>query len=113
MAATIRGEAAVKAKLAEVIAKMAAVAPAAEGAGAQVVARYMGVYAPVDTGDLRGSIGVEGSSAVAAAPHAVFVEKGTRNRPATPFASEAAQASETEVSVAMATVFKAAIRTGV
>jgi HK97 gp10 family phage protein len=113
MTATMRGEAAVRTKLASVMAKMAATAPVAEGAGAQMVARGMAAYAPVHDGDLLASIGVDGSSAVATAPHARFVQFGTRNMGAQPFMTDGARAVEGEVVAAVAAAMKAAIRTEV
>ncbi len=42
-------------------------------------------YAPVETGELRESIHVEGDRVVAEADHAVYVEYGTRYMDAQPF----------------------------
>lgn len=42
-------------------------------------------FAPVDTGELRGSIHVEGNAVVADADHAAYVELGTRNMHAQPY----------------------------
>ena len=113
MSATLRGEAAVRAKLAVITAKMTAAEPLAENTAAAAVARAMAAYAPIATGELRTSVGVSGSSAVAAAPHAIFVQAGTSRMSAQPFATEAARAAQTEVVAAVAAVMKAAIRTGV
>lgn len=42
-------------------------------------------YAPVETGELRASIHVQGNEVRAEADHAVYVEYGTRNMRAQPF----------------------------
>jgi hypothetical protein len=97
----LKGEAALKAKLAALEVRMAAAAVPAEEAGAQMVARQMAATAPVDTGKLASSVGVSGSSAVATAPYAVY---------APPFAAAAAHQAEPAVVAAMTAVIKTAVR---
>lgn len=46
--------------------------------------------APVDTGELRASIHIEGDSVVADAPHAAYVHEGTIYVESNPFLEEAA-----------------------
>lgn len=90
-----------KAKLAGLQVRMEAATAPAEAAGAAQVARMMQATAPVDTGYLRSSIGVDGSSAVAKAPYAAF---------APPFAATAAHQAEPAVVAAMSAVIKTAVR---
>lgn len=97
----VRGEAALKAKLAALEVRMQAAAEPAEASGAQVVARQMAATAPRDTGHLAASIGVDGSSAVATASYAIY---------APPFAAAAAHQAEPAVVAAMSAVVKAAVR---
>lgn len=56
--------------------------------GARIAARL----APVDTGELKASIGVQGTDIVATARHAGFVEFGTVRMPPQPFMRPAVQA---------------------
>jgi hypothetical protein len=97
----MRGEAALKAKLAALEARMIAAAGPAESGGATEVARMMAATAPRDTGALAASVGVEGSSAVATAPYAVY---------APPFAAAAAHTAEPAVVASMLAVYKAVVR---
>lgn len=97
----IHGEAALRAKLAALNARVAAASGTAEQAGAGQVAGAMQASAPVDTGYLRSSIRVDGSSAVATAPYAIY---------APPFAAAAAHTAEPAVAAAMAAVYKAVVR---
>jgi hypothetical protein len=80
--------------------KLAVATPAAERSGAEIVAAEMRSRAPVDTGRLRGSIRPDGSSAIAAAPYAVYVD---------PFAAAAADAAMPRVEAAMIAVFRTAL----
>lgn len=89
--------------------KVAAAAPTAENRAAEQVARQMAARAPVRTGRLRASIRAEGSSAVAEAPYAIPVDRGTENMAAQPFAEDGAKAAAPEVVATMAAVFKAAL----
>lgn len=90
-------------------AKLAAAASKAEAAGAAEVAREMAARAPVQTGKLKASIRAQGSSAVATAPYAVFVDKGTGDTRAQPFAEEGVKAATSKVEEAMAAVFRTAL----
>lgn len=60
---------------------------------AELIAVQAQINAPVDTGELRGSIHVEttpdSSQVVASAKHAIFVEMGTYKMPARPFMRDA------------------------
>jgi len=89
--------------------KLEAAAPAAEKAGAEIVAHKMQDRAPVRSGRLRGSIHAEGSSAVADAPYAIPVDRGTVHMRAQPFAEDAADASTREIEAAMIAVFRTAL----
>lgn len=97
----IRGEAELRAKFAALSIRMNAAAGTAETAGATEVAGVMVATAPRDTGYLATTIGVDGSSAVATAPYAIY---------APPFAAAAAHTAEPAVVASMAAVFKAAAR---
>lgn len=90
-------------------AKVEGAAHIAENRGAEVKALHMKSRAPVDTGTLRDSIHVEGSSAVASAPYAIPVDKGTSiPTPAQPFAEDT-PASHKGIEAAMVAVFRAAL----
>jgi len=89
--------------------KVAAAAPTAENAGAEIVAREMQARAPVRTGRLRGSIHAEGSAAVADVPYAIPVDRGTDHMAAQPFAEDGAKAAERGVEAAMIAVFRTAL----
>lgn len=105
----IRGEAELKAKLAALMPRMEAAAPAAEHASAEVVARNMQARAPIRTGRLRASIHAEGSSAIADTPYAIPVDRGHGPVPAQPYAEEGAEASYREIESAMIAVFRTAL----
>lgn len=92
-----------KRNIARIAAGMNGILAAAEAAAAQTLARAAEraaedarSLAPVDTGELRGSISVVAHSplevsVVASAPHAAMVEFGTTQMAAQPFMTPAAQ----------------------
>lgn len=98
---SLHGEAELKAKFAALQVRMTAAASPAENAGATAVAREMVAIAPTDTGKLRSSIGVDGSSAAARVSYAIY---------APPFAAAAAKRASPAVVAAMSAVIRAAAR---
>jgi HK97 gp10 family phage protein len=103
-------------------AKLASLAAAVERAGAESVAESaeaiagrMRADAPVDTGELRGSIEVvrmdgESADVGAAAAHAHFVEFGTSRSPAQPFALPAAEQERNEMPGRVTEAVRRAVR---
>lgn len=89
--------------------KLDAAAPAAEHAGAGIVARNMQARAPFRTGRLRGSIRADGSSAVADVPYAIPVDRGHGSAPATHYAEDGADSSSAGVVTAMVAIFRTAL----
>jgi HK97 gp10 family phage protein len=73
---------------------------------AEAIAEEMRAAVPVDSGELRDSISVDadGSEAriTADAPYAAFVEHGTSDTPAQPFAGPAAEAARRRFPLRMA-----------
>jgi len=94
--------------------EVAASAPLATRAGAQVLAATMVAKAPKRTGKLASSIRVtqQGDTAFVGAdvPYARFVEFGTTFMAAQPFEEEAADETATAIGAAVAGVLKGAIR---
>lgn len=88
--------------------------PIAAKAGGEVVAADMRIHAPKDTGALSKSIVVQVDGDTAhvgpTVAYARFVNFGTRYMSAQPFASDAADESEGPIEVAMAAIFKIAMR---
>lgn len=113
----IHGEARLRAKLRGIEGRVRRAAPEAGEAGAEPVAQEMARRAPVESGELRNSVGIARTSSGAIvgpdAPHAGFVQRGTRFMSAQPFMTEAARAASGEVPRRMAEVFRRAIRRGI
>jgi len=93
----------IRAETAALQGKAAALGGLKEAAGelaAAVIAERAAELAPVDTGELRGSIGPqrlgEGWAVVASAPHAGYVEYGTSKMAAQPYLRPAAQSVDGE-----------------
>jgi HK97 gp10 family phage protein len=109
MNVTISGLPSLHAKLARLSAGLAAAAPVADEAGAEILEGAARDLAPVATGELRDSIAAEGGEVIADARHAGFQEFGTSVMAAQPFMRPAADESHDVVQAAEAAVFKAAI----
>jgi HK97 gp10 family phage protein len=106
----IRNLRAVQRALLKVAAQVEAAAPAAEHAGAEIVAAKARANAPRRTGRGAASIHAEGGKAIVGEGYMRFPEEGTVNMAAEPFLAPAAEGSKGEVALAMAGIFRRAVR---
>jgi HK97 gp10 family phage protein len=83
---------------------------AAQKTGAEAAATIATRLAPVLTGELKASIGIDGAEVVATSDHAIYQEYGTRTMKAQPFMGPARDAAEPIMQAAAEVIFTVATR---